>query len=249
MIVPVLLFLGLQSQLGNRPGSSSASGEQGAVGQILKTSWNGVKANIVSRAAVELQEDFRNGLGNWSGQGAWAKSWSYDQAGMVRPGSLALFEPSLDLQDYSMEFLAQIDRAAIGWAYRAADSRNYYAAKLVREDDSPLPAVNLVRYAVIDGKEGPRTTVPVHLSVRPDTVYRIQVEANGSDFTTTIQGRVVDFFSDSRLTQGGVGLFGGKNERALVRWVEVTHQSDVLGRLCAYLRPDNLPIKNGSLSR
>jgi len=31
-----------------------------------------------------------------------------------------------------------------------------------------------------------------------------------------------------------------------VRWVQLTHQYDMLGRLCAYLAPYNISTTNGS---
>ena len=60
---------------------------------------------------------------------------------------------------------------------------------------------------------------------------------HGNDFTIMAQGKVVDFFSDATFQRGGVGLFCGRGEAARVRWVEVSHQHDALGRFCAYLAP------------
>jgi hypothetical protein len=72
-----------------------------------------------------------------------------------------------------------------------------------------------------------------------DTIYRVRVDVRGNDFVTSVQGQVVDVFSDDRLPRGGVGFFSEAGEDARLRWVEVSHQYDMLGRLCAYLVPYN----------
>jgi hypothetical protein len=102
---------------------------------------------------------------------------------------------------------------------------------------------------VIGGKPGARKQIPLPFSVRTDTIYRVRVEVKGSNFTTLIQGTVVDSWSDDRLKSGGVGFFSDKGEQASVRWVEVTHQLDMLGRLCAYLAPPRIAMQNGSWNR
>ena len=53
-------------------------------------------------------------------------------------------------------------------------------------------------------------------------------------------------WSDSRLKRGGIGFFSPHGEESRVRWVQVTHQYDMLGRLCAYLAPYNIATTNGS---
>ena len=79
-------------------------------------------------------------------------------------------------------------------------------------------------------------------------LYRIQVDARGGDFTIMAQGQVVDFWSDNRLQHGGVGFFCNRGERARLRWVEVSHQYDALGRLCAYLAPYGIEGRNGNMN-
>lgn len=82
------------------------------------------------------------------------------------------------------------------------------------------------------------------MQVRQDTIYRVRVDVRSSDFITTVQGQVVDVFSDDRLARGGVGFFSEASEDARLRWVEVSHQYDMLGRLCAYLVPYNVSNSN-----
>jgi hypothetical protein len=75
------------------------------------------------------------------------------------------------------------------------------------------------------------------MNLRSDTLYRVRVDVNGSDFTTSVLGQVVDTFTDATHPQGGIGFTGGRGETGRIRWVEVSHQYDTLGRLCAMLVP------------
>jgi hypothetical protein len=90
---------------------------------------------------------------------------------------------------------------------------------------------------VIDGRERDVKTLPIPFPVQADTLYLVRMEVRGQDFTTYIQNQVVDHFSDPRLQSGGVGFFSPRGDKALLRWVEVSHQYDYLGRLCALLSP------------
>lgn len=207
-------------------------------------SMSGIKVGIKRRAAVELGDDFRQGLADWSGEGDWASGWRYDPAGFVRPRKLALYTPTLELEDYRFEFLGQIESKALSWVFRAADSKNYLVAKLLITKPGPLPQVELVRYAVHNGKAGPRKSVPLPMQVYMDEIYRVRVDVSGQDYVTTIKGIVIDVFSDPTIARGGVGFFAEPGEESRLRWVEVSHQYDFLGRLCAFLVPYNVPNSN-----
>jgi hypothetical protein len=203
---------------------------------------------ILNRAAVAFADDFRSGLDAWDSRSNLTRSWSYDAAGFVQPGPLAIFKPSIDLSDYRFEFLGEIDQKGMGAAFRASDLNNYYAVKFAVVKPGPLPLIHLVRYAVINGKEGPHTEKPLPITARTDMLYRVLLDIRGADFTIMAQGQVVDFWTDTRLQHGGVGFFCGRGEKARVRWVEVSHQYDALGRLCAYLAPLGIEGRNGNIN-
>jgi hypothetical protein len=251
-LLPVLLVVAATGSLPNVPVKQLAPQNlgqmQGQVQKELENHWKNLNQSISGRAAVTFADDFRSGLDAWESRSNLTRSWSYDSAGFVRPGPLAVFKPTVDLSDYRFEFLGEIDQKAIGWAFRAQDLNNYYAMKFVVVRPGPLPLIHIVRYAVIDGKEGPHVDKPLPITVRADMLYRIQVEARGGDFTTIAQGQVVDFWSDNRLQHGGVGFFSNRGERARLRWVEVSHQYDALGRLCAYLAPYGIEGRNGNIN-
>jgi hypothetical protein len=248
LVLPVLLVIGINGTLPKVPIEQLSPQNLDQVQKVVQLQWKNVNQTISERAAVAYADDFRSGLDAWQSRSNLTRSWSYDVSGFVRPGPLAIFKPTVDLSDYRFEFLEEIDQKAMGWAFRAQDLNNYYAMKFVVVKPGPLPIVHMVRYAVINGKEGPHVDKPLPMTVRSDMLYRIQVNARGEDFTIMAQGQVVDFWSDNRLSHGGVGFFCNRGERARLRWVEVSHQYDALGRLCAYLAPYGIEGRNGSLN-
>ena len=110
----------------------------------------------------------------------------------------------------------------------------------------PLPVLGITRYAVIDGKAETRVDTKVMIDTRPDMLYRITMNVHDDTFLLSLQGSVVDNWTDSRLKRGGVGFFAASGEQGRLRWLQITHQYDMLGRLCAYLAPYNIPTTDGS---
>lgn len=233
---------------GARP-AAPGSGEVQAAPASTRTARGaegGIGARIRSRAAVVLVDDFRSGLGEWAGEGNWARGWAYDLAGFVRPGAVGIYGPTMEMTDYRMELLGQIDRRSIGWIVRAADVRNYYAMKLVVAEAGPVPKVVLERYPVVRGVTGAVQRKNLHFTVRNDTSYRILTEVRGNDYAVAVQGSLVDSWTETRLDRGGVGLFSTGGDQARVRWISVTHQDDLLGKLCAFFAPPSLGRDRGA---
>jgi hypothetical protein len=188
-----------------------------------------------------MHDDFNSGLNAWQGDRGWDKSWKRDSGSGVQVGALALYLPSLALSDYDLDFRGEIGKKALGWVIRARDLKNYYAVRLEETDSSSLPAIYIVRYAVIGGQEGPRTRVRLALPMGKDASYHVNMEVREQSFTVSVQGHVVDFWSDDRLKTGGIGFFSGKGEQSRIESVQLTHQYDALGKLCAYLFPRGNP--------
>ena len=197
--------------------------------------WGNLRSAIRDRAVLKLEDDFTAGLTRWIGPAGWSTDWSYDQAGFLRPGKLGFLEQSMKLKNYRMEFMGQIERKSLGWTFRAIDDRNYYVAKLTIAKPGPLPLVDLIHYPVTDGKEGPRVRVNLPFSVRNDTLYQIEMNVKGDTFRASVNGHVVDSWTDKVLRAGGVGFFSGQGEASRVRWIRVSDKDDVIGRVCSYL--------------
>jgi hypothetical protein len=247
--IPVLLGLALRPSLPKvhvtapaAPTVVQASSFQKGLRERLMV----VRESVAERAGVELNEDFRMGLDDWQTRGDLSTAWSFDGNGFVKPGTLALYRPSLGLKDYEMEFLGLIDKKALSWVVRAADFDNYYVVKLVVLKPGPMPTLGITRYAVIHGKAENRVDTLAAINARTDTLYRVNVSVHDDSFLLTLQGQVIDNWSEPRLASGGIGFFSQQGEQSRLRWVQVTHQYDMLGRLCAYLAPYNISNTNGS---
>jgi hypothetical protein len=218
----------------------------GGASHILASRWNEIQAGVRDRAAVELSEDFQGDMDEWQGEGDWTRSWQKSKAGFVRPGRLALYQPSMQMQEYQVEFLMQVEKTAVGWAYRATDPENYYATKITIVKPGPLPALSLVRYPVIGGRAGPRVEVPIRVLMHNNTPYRVQLTVSGNGFSTSIEGQLVDFWRDDSLKVGGFGFFSDTGESARVYWMKLSHQNDFIGRVCAYFRPAAVQVRSSN---
>jgi hypothetical protein len=246
--IPILLGLALRPSLPKVRVTAPAStgGISRNLGDGLRAQFVNVRNSVSQRAAVALNEDFRSGLDDWQSRGDLSTGWSFDENGFVKPGALALYRPSLGLRDYDMDFLGLIDKKALSWVVRAKDFDNYYVVKLVVTKAGPLPTMGITRYAVIDGKAQPSVNTVAAINARPDMLYRVTMNVHDDTFLLSIQDAVVDNWTEPRLKRGGVGFFASRGEESRLRWLQVTHQYDMLGRLCAYLAPYNIPTTNGS---
>ncbi len=101
--LPAVLLVALVSAVGWLPSkplqaaSRAQASRPSQLQDVVRRASASVQRNIVGRAAVNLQDDFRSGLGEWEGRGNWGKGWQYDPAGFVLTGPLALYRPSLEL--------------------------------------------------------------------------------------------------------------------------------------------------------
>jgi len=212
-------------------------GFSGSLKRVLNDQFSVLRQTLENRAAIALDDDFRSGLDNWTSPGGSTTEWSFDSSGFVRPGPLAIYRPSVHLADYQTQFMGTIDKKALSWVVRAADFENFYVMKLVVVKPGPIPTIGLTRYAVIGGKAQDRRDINIPLNARADTLYSVRMIVQGSNFSVEVQGQMADNWTETRLPRGGVGFFTARGEESRVRWVQITHQYDMLGRLCAYLAP------------
>jgi hypothetical protein len=213
------------------------SNRQSNASIVKPGSFSAFRAKLRSYAAVKVTDDFKRGLNAWTPLGSastGARDWSY-RDGFVRPGRLRLLKDSVGMADYQIEFAGEVEQKALSWVYRARDSRNYYASKIVVTKPGPLPRIDLVRYAVIGGTQQPRVSTPLPVIVRADALYRVQMTVKASDFSTIVNGTMVDSWSDSRLPSGGVGFFAENGEVATLRYITVSDKDTVIGRVLSYL--------------
>jgi hypothetical protein len=155
------------------------------------------------------------------GAGGWTVEQAADEAGEALGRQLRLYKPTLTMRDYVLEFSGRIESRALGWAFRVADTRNYYVMKL-EAIRGGMGEIKLIRYAVVAGEEQTHTTVNLPFPARLDSAYRVRVEVKGPKFTTSVQGRPVDFWTDSQLLSGGVGFLNDREERGRIDSVQIS---------------------------
>jgi hypothetical protein len=194
-----------------------------------------LRQTVENCAAVSLYEDFHHGTSNWKGAGGARAELPIVRLGFVSPGRLALYQPSLGLTDYEVRFLGTIDHAAVSWVVRAADAHNYYVVKLVLLKAGPVPKLAIRRYAVIGGIAFDRVETPFPLDKRTDSYYHVSLAIQADRYVLTIQDQLADSWTEGRLKHGGVGFFTDRGERSRISSLQITHQDDLLGRLCAHL--------------
>jgi hypothetical protein len=192
-----------------------------------------LRTRLGPSTSTTLRENFGSGLGDWVGGSESASTWTRS-GDYVMPGKLRLWQPSTHLSNYEMEFIGQIERKGMGWAFRAPDVRNYYGAKLLITRPGPLPNANLVRFVVLNGRETERLELPLPLTLDRATDYRVHVSVRGARFLTSVNGELISSWMDARLSTGGVGFFSEAGEQAAIKWVSLSERDSMLGRILSY---------------
>ena len=135
-----------------------------------------------------------------------------DAVGSRRGRQVQIYRASTGMSDYQFEFVGQIESKALGWVFRAVDTKNYYGMKI--EQLRP-GAMALTRFAVVEGRESSYSQKP--------PAYRVKLDVNGPRFTIYVQGEPVDFWTDNRLKIGGVGFMTERDERGASSSVQFSY--------------------------
>ena len=76
---------------------------------------------------------------------------------------------------------------------------------------------------MINGRQTQVGRVPIDLTLRADSVFRIRTDVRGPQFSTYIQGQQVDVWTDDQLKVGGVGFLNERDERGKVKSVSIRY--------------------------
>lgn len=189
------------------------------------TGW--LQRHLPGEKPLQAKVDFSLQDADWLGS---ATGWSR-RGGAIQPGLLRLWKPTLAAKDYAMEFQASIEKRGVSWVFRAQDNRHYYATKILLSKAGQAPGASIVRYGRQSAVEFSRTELPLPIVLQREKNYRITLLAEGNRFTTLIDGRVVDEWTDGRLKAGGVGFFAEDGESAGIQWASFRERKGVLSRL------------------
>ena len=210
--------------------------------QQLDAALTSVSRPIEDRAAFFIADDFElAGEGSPGASSPAESTWTSKlagsgvapPAGKIASGDMWLRQDTLRFTDYRLDFDARITAGAVGWMIRAQDYQNHYGFKLVESGNRGAKAFHLERFTLANGirlpAENPvRLAVPQGL-VRPGAFNRISVRVRDAQITTLVNGWGVDFWRDGRFERGGVGLFAGAGESAVVSRLTLTGKDDSWG--------------------
>ena len=204
----------------------------------MRQSFNGgglttAASNLADWATVNLRGGPTNmdDPRDWLGNGRSSKS----------SASLRLWKPTNTLQNYQLEFQAQLEQTSLNWAFRATDGSNHYAARLAITKPGPLPNASLIRYVMMNGREYDRLQLPVPVTLKRGEDYRVRVTVQDNRFVTYLNGSVISTWTDKRLHRGGVGFFNNTSDPQKVEWVSLSERDSFLGRLLAHFALFTMP--------
>ncbi|HEY1338750.1 MAG TPA: hypothetical protein VGF59_14640, partial [Bryobacteraceae bacterium] len=170
---------------------------------------------VVEAPPAKFEEHFDAGWDSWTGGTA---EWKLDVAG-VRTGPLALYSPSLEMQDYELEFLARIENRSVTWVFRAANFEEYYQASISMTPDGAFEFTRLAKTRA--GVESLRTSaVPKQAGSKKS--FTVRTSVNGTQFAVQVDGQPVDYWADDRFSSGGIGFIGAPDDRARLYWVRLS---------------------------
>jgi hypothetical protein len=198
---------------------------------------------VRSQAPITLHDDFTKGLKDWTTVAMRNVPNVDDPKGftlpsgmpnVVHPGNLRIWNRSVSLQNYQMEFKGELERKSLSWAFRASDAKNYYATKIMITKPGPLPNAGLVRYVMMNGREWDRVQLPIPVTLERGGNYKVRVSVQDDRFITYLNGQVISSWSDKRLHKGGVGFFSDEDDPQKVDWVSLSERDSFLGRVLAH---------------
>ena len=241
LLVAMLMLPG--SGGGNQSGSAfpPTSADNGARPGLFTRAGSALSGVVREHAPITLHHDFREGLRDWntvalaSSKVDDPRDWKIPTApSVIGPGTLRIWNRSTKLQNYQLEFQAQIERHSLSWAFRAANPANYYATKIQITRPGPQPNADLVRYVMLNGQEIDRVQLPLPLTLERGGNYRVRVAVQDDHFVTYLNGQVVSSWTDKRLPRGGVGFFSDDDDEQRVSWVNLSERDSFMGRMLAH---------------
>ena len=147
----------------------------------------------------------------------------------VRQGrQLVLYRPSLNAADGRLEFTWRVDEKGVGWVFRAKDVNNYYAARIKVVRPGPAATLAVEHFTVYQGAESAHSEKVLAFS-RSVPVLSIRMEVAGPSFTLYLQGSAAEYWSDTRLTTGGVGFYEERNRPAEVQSLRMSFSAPASG--------------------
>jgi hypothetical protein len=151
----------------------------------------------------------------------------------VDGGGVTLLNHGTEWTDYTLSFdtqplqtasLGGHDYAQAGWVFRAQDPSNGYVYLLGNYPHAGAAGGNLTRITVVNGRNVGTRILKLPFDVVGGHAYHVETRVEGSRLVTSIDGIVVDDFTDTTFAHGTVGFreTSGQGESATFDNVKVT---------------------------
>ncbi|MBS1825735.1 MAG: hypothetical protein JST93_10475 [Acidobacteria bacterium] len=152
------------------------------------------------------------------GEAGWSTDYTTEASGK-RVRQMAFYRPSMQITDYRIEFQAEIEYKAAGWAVRAANPKTYWALKLFQDG----VRVKLRRFSVTDGKDGAPTDLALPFPTNAGMIFKVRTDVVGKKFVVTVNDQKVDEWTDTQIATGGFGVANEGAERGQIRSIQLWH--------------------------
>lgn len=215
---------------------------------LLARMTDNVRETVRQRAPVTMRQSFQ-GSGVTSAASS-LKDWATVNLASAGPtsiddprdwlgngrstASLRLWKDTTTMQNYQLEFQAQLEHTSLSWAFRATDGANHYATRLAIDKPGPLPNASLIRYVMLNGREYDHIQFPIPVTLKRGEDYHVRVTVQDDRFITYLNGKMISSWTDKRLLRGGVGFFNNRNDPQKVEWVSLSERDSFLGRLLGH---------------
>lgn len=155
------------------------------------------------------------------GETTWIREPVFVPARSSKARKLVLYRPSLDAANYRLEFTWRVNPQGMGWVYRVQDRDNYYAVRIKPLRAGPSGALSVRRFTVYRGVERLRAEKVLPFSSNAGSL-NIRMDAGGPTFKLYLQGKAVEYWTDTGLTAGAVGFLEEPDQPAEVQSVRIS---------------------------
>jgi hypothetical protein len=152
--------------------------------------------------------------------GSWMRE-SSAPIGAKLARQLVLYRPSLGATDCRLEFTWKVSDRALAWTFRAKDTDNYYAMAIKALRSGPSPALSVEHFTVYQGIESPHSS-KVLILAENSPALQIRMDVSGATFKLYLEGNAADYWTDNRLSAGGLGFLEQPDQPADVERVRMS---------------------------
>ena len=141
--------------------------------------------------------------------------------GVKQSRQLVLYKPGMVATNSRIEFAWSTDSGDVGLVFRAKDLGNYYAVRMKVMNPRTAPTLDVEYFSVYQFTESPHQEKFLVLP-KLGSAVRVRLDVVGPAFTLYLQDNATGYWTDARLTSGGLGFFEEWNRAPQVNAVRIS---------------------------